>query len=146
MKAIRIIAPEVHDGLGGIHRQGDVVSLPDDVTKVFLERGVAVVASEVDFKQAKELARQHEDDRRAAELHGQARARMGQFDNLPPEVRDALRETDGSVHEAAVKHLAAPEIITDEWDDPDFAEPEPEPEDDPRPSKKRGKRRRSDET
>ena len=141
VKAIRIIVPEAHDGLGGIHRQGDVVSLPDDVTQVFLDRKIAVEASEVDFKQAKALAAKREDDQRAAELHGAAKARMSHYDSLPPDVRQELQETDAPVHEAVVKHLAD-EPVVDEWDEHELTVEDAEPE---RPKRGR-KKRKADET
>lgn len=138
MKAIRIIVPEAHDGLGGVHHEGDVISLPADVTAIFIERGVAVEATEVDAKQAKALAAKREDDQRAAELEGSAKARMRGFDELPKEVRDTLNENDGSVHAALVEHLAVDEEA--EFDGIEDGDPEPET---PRP--RRGRRRSTSE-
>ncbi len=44
---ITIIHPSphgVHDGQGGVHKQGDTPDLPDDVATMLIERGMAKAA------------------------------------------------------------------------------------------------------
>jgi hypothetical protein len=36
----------VHDGLGGVHRQGESPDLPEDVAQMLIERGMAKVAAD----------------------------------------------------------------------------------------------------
>ena len=52
MKAVRIIVPEVHDGLGGVHKAGDIAVLPAEVAQIFIEKNCGVEASDVEHAEA----------------------------------------------------------------------------------------------
>jgi hypothetical protein len=91
-KVIKITVPEVHDGLGGVHKAGDVVALPADVAAIFIERNCGVPATDADRDQAITQAEQDADQRRLDLLKASAVARMQVFDMMPPNVRDAARE------------------------------------------------------
>lgn len=100
MRAIRITVPEVHDGLGGVHRSGDVVSLPDDITVILVEQlKRAVYADGDEVAAAEKRATELEDARRHAELEAGARSRMQAYDTLPPEVRKEIQETGAPVQD-----------------------------------------------
>lgn len=91
-KVVKVIVPEVHDGLGGVHRAGDVVELPLDVAQIFLARNCAVPVSDEDVIAH---VRKAEEDMRArhyAEQQALAAKRMRLFDSLPPDVRARARE------------------------------------------------------
>lgn len=92
-KVVRILCAEFHDGLGGVHRLGDVVELPADVASIGLARKKVEL---VDREDVIEHIRQAEEDMRARHLAEQqflAAKRMRLFDSLPPEVRERARET-----------------------------------------------------
>lgn len=38
-KQVRIVVPEVHDGLGGVHRAGETPTLPSDVADILIGLG-----------------------------------------------------------------------------------------------------------
>lgn len=91
-KVVRILCSEFHDGLGGVHKQGDIVELPADVAMVGLSRRMVEL---VDSEAIIEHVRKAEEDMRArhlAEQQALAAKRMRLFDSLPPEVRERARE------------------------------------------------------
>jgi hypothetical protein len=103
-KVVRILCAEFHDGLGGVHRAGDIVELPADVALVGLSRKKVEL---VDPEAIVEHVRQAEEDMRArhlAEQQALAAKRMRLFDNLPPEVRAKVREVG---EEAVDEYIAS---------------------------------------
>lgn len=91
-KVVRILCPEFHDGLGGVHKFGDVVELPLDVALVGLSRKKVELVEREDII---EHVRKAEEDMRARHLAEQqvlAAKRMRLFDALPAEVRAVARE------------------------------------------------------
>lgn len=91
-KVVRILSHEFHDGLGGVHKQGDIVELPADVAMVGLSRRMVEL---VDSEAIIEHVRKAEEDMRArhfAEQQALAAKRMRLFDSLPPDVRARARE------------------------------------------------------
>jgi hypothetical protein len=91
-KVVRILSHELHDGLGGVHKQGDVVELPAEVAYVAIGRHMAEL---VDSEAIIEHVRQAEEDMRArhlAEQQALSAKRMRLFDSLPPDVRARARE------------------------------------------------------
>ena len=89
MKAVRIIAPEVHDGLGGVHKAGDIAVLPAEVAQIFIEKNCGVEASDVEYAEAIAKAEAVLDDKRMAENKAAAVQRMRVHDAMPPDVREA---------------------------------------------------------
>ena len=97
-KIVRITIPEVHDGLGGVHKQGDVVALPGEIADLFIAKNCGVEATDADYQEAVKSAAGAAETRRIAAVQGGAIARMRTFDLMPPEVRAAARdEGDGAM-------------------------------------------------
>ena len=91
-KVVRITVPEVHDGLGGVHKAGDVVELPLDVAQIFFARNCAVPVTDEDVIEHVRKAEEEMKARHFAELQALAAKRMRLFDSLPPDVRARARE------------------------------------------------------
>lgn len=79
-KLITILAPEVHDGLGGIHKVGDRVTLPNDVADLFLAKKLAVLDGVVSDSKAKELTQAAEDKVRQSDQKARAEGVMRRHD------------------------------------------------------------------
>ena len=92
MKAVRIIVPEVHDGLGGVHKAGDIAVLPAEIAQIFIDKNCGVEASEAEHAAAIAKAEAALDDRRMAENKAAAVQRMRVHDAMPSDVREAARE------------------------------------------------------
>jgi|GEM_PF-6650542 len=92
-KVVRILCAEFHDGLGGVHKQGDVVELPADVAFVGLSRKKVELVEPEDVREHIRKAEEDMKARHLAEQQALSAKRMRLFDALPPEVRAAARET-----------------------------------------------------
>ena len=94
--ALKITLPDhmadIHDGLGGVHRNGAIVCLPAPIADAFLAKKLAMPADGSMVAQAQKQA----EERRAEAIHAEQKARsaaaMNLHDNLPPEVRQAAAE------------------------------------------------------
>lgn len=106
--ALKITLPEhmqdVHDGLGGVHRNGAVVRLPASVADAFLSRKLAVPADGGMIAQAQQQAAERQAVADAAGQQARSRAAMALHDNLPPEVRQAVHEHGDEVVEEYLAH------------------------------------------
>ena len=94
-KLITILAPEVHDGLGGIHRAGDKVVLPDELADLFIEKKLATLHAHVSDKTIKDLAQEADDTRRQTEQKARAEAVMRRHD-IETVARRAQARDDGT--------------------------------------------------
>jgi hypothetical protein len=101
---------DLHDGLGGVHKHGAVVSLPDDIADqlvaaklaIFLDGSSAIKATAAN-KAAQEARIQ------AARQHS-AKMRMELYDTLPKEVRARADEEGDSVIEDYLSSLPSQTI------------------------------------
>lgn len=87
LKRVRITVPNVHDGMGGEHKQGDRPVLPADIADLFIAKGMAVPEGELSAEQAKKLAEEQADKVRFAEQKGRASSIMKMHDAQEPETR-----------------------------------------------------------
>lgn len=108
-KVVRITVPEVHDGLGGVHRAGDVVELPMDVAAIFLQRNCAVPVSNEDVIAHVRKAEEDMRARHLAEQQALAAKRMRLFDMLPASVRAQAREHGEEAVDAYISSLTPKE-------------------------------------
>ena len=93
-KQVRIIAAEVHDGLGGVHRAGDTPTLPRDVADVLIGLGRCSAVGDVDHA-ALEQAGREADQARVLDLQKQrADAVMKHHDNLSADERVASHDPE----------------------------------------------------
>lgn len=101
--ALKITLPEgrheVHDGLGGVHRDGAVVRLPASVANAFLAKKLAIPADGGMVVQAQKQAEERQAVAEAAQQQARSKAAMSLHDNLPPEVRQAVHEHGDEVVE-----------------------------------------------
>lgn len=137
MKQVRITAPEVSDGLGGVHREGATPILEDAIADLFIDRNMAILIDGdmggVKMARAEAEARKEQLDRsdalRFAEAQASARYRMDLHDAAPAAVQEIAKEVgDGALEahflaEQAKRLRDAPLPIPqiDDGDDP-FAE------------------------
>ena len=91
-RAVKITTREVHDGLGGVHTEGQIVSLPLDICEIFITRNLAVYVTEDVADKAVKNAKEDAHQRNLELLAASARARMQIFDAMPADVREAARE------------------------------------------------------
>lgn len=109
MKTVCITWPEaVHDGLGGVHPPGSVVALPADIAQIFVDKGRAKWADDINETKALADAKQAAVDRAAQARVDEAKAHadkaMAIHDAMPKEVRDQANELGGDV---AIEYLNA---------------------------------------
>ena len=98
-RAVRITTREVHDGLGGVHTEGQIVSLPLDICEIFIARKLAEYVTDDVAGQAVKDAKEDAHQRNLEMLASSARARMSIYDAMPPEVREGAREHgDEAIH------------------------------------------------
>lgn len=109
LTTLRILVPEVHDGLGGIHRAGDIVALPKDVADVFLTRNLAALADSSDTKAAEAKAKQVEIERQHADMKSRAESAMRLHDALPADLRSVVNEHGNAALDAILKEAAEKE-------------------------------------
>ena len=96
-KPVRITVHEVHDGLGGVHKLGDVVEFEGALADFFVSRGQAEIVDREALKEAATKASDLERQRRQAAIKNDAMRSMRVFDALPPEVRAAAAEHGDAV-------------------------------------------------
>jgi len=118
MKAVRIIAPEVHDGLGGVHKAGDIAVLPAEVAQIFIEKNCGVEASDVEYAEAIAKAEAVLDDKRMAENKAAAVQRMRVHDAMPADVREAAREIGDDAITTHLNEIAKAEDEARKMDEP----------------------------
>lgn len=83
---------DLHDGLGGVHKDGDIVKLPDDVADLFVSLKLATfVDGNSELKVHQQSAARAEAERIALQKRRSEQA-MKLHDNLPAEVRIAAKE------------------------------------------------------
>ena len=93
-KQVRIIAAEVHDGLGGVHRAGETPTLPSDVADVLIGLGRCSAVGDVDHAELERAGREA-DQARVLDLQKQrADAVMKHHDNLSADERVASHDPD----------------------------------------------------
>ena len=95
-KLITILAPEVHDGLGGIHHAGDHVVLPHELADLFIEKKLATLHAHVSDETVKALAQEADDTRRQDGQKSRAEAIMRRHDAQPEAERNKDR-SEGEV-------------------------------------------------
>lgn len=86
-KRVKIIVPEVHDGLGGIHKVNDRPVFESALADLFIEKKVAVLDGTISQAEAKKLASESEDAQRQTDQKIRAAAVMQRHDALPAEDR-----------------------------------------------------------
>lgn len=109
MKKIRITLEgtgrtDVHDGLGGVHKHGHIIEVPDDVANAFVAAKLAVIA---DGSSTITAIAEHKEAVSTQQMQAEkarAEAAMRTFDRLPPEVREVAREDGDAVIE---DHIAS---------------------------------------
>ena len=93
-KQVRIIAAEVHDGLGGVHRAGETPTLPSDVADVLIGLGRCSALGDVDHAEVEKAGREA-DQARVLDLQKQrADAVMKHHDNLSADERVASHDPE----------------------------------------------------
>ncbi len=110
MKTIKIVLPperkNIHDGIGGVHVNGDVVTLPDETADALVALKFAAFA---DASSALDAAKAHEaraEAARMAQQKARARAAMAVHDSLPEQVRAAVHEHGDDVTEDYLAGIA----------------------------------------
>lgn len=103
MKTIKIVLPpsrkNVHDGLGGIHVNGDVVELPDETADALVAMKLAAFADASSAIDAERAHKERAEIERMAQQKARARSAMAVHDALPAEVRVAVHELGDDVTE-----------------------------------------------
>lgn len=111
MKQVRITLPEgradVHDGVGGIHKQGQMVELPDEVADQFVAMRLAVFLDDSSRIEAERANKARADDSRIAQQRARAVQSMSVHDALPAEVRHVVHEEGDEATEDYLARLAS---------------------------------------
>lgn len=106
-KPVRITAEEVHDGLGGVHKRGDVVEFERELADLIVSKGMGVVLGDGDYRaeiaRADDMAKARDAANRAADLKAQAERRMRVYDELPSAVREMAQEHGDEVVDEFLK-------------------------------------------
>jgi hypothetical protein len=94
-----------HDGVGGVHRHGDIVHLPDEAADAAIAAKAAVAAAGSDAESYQLVKKREEARQEAARIASQqymAQQRMAVYDALPADVRAAVHENGDEVVEAYI--------------------------------------------
>ena len=92
-KRVRIIVPEVHDGLGGVHRIDETPSLPADIAALFVAKKMATLVD--DTTSQADLRKQAAEDKTARErlaIKTKAELVMEAHDRMPAQIRKIAAE------------------------------------------------------
>lgn len=93
LKRVRILAADVHDGLGGVHLRGQTPTLPGDIADLFVAKNLAVYEDDTRTQaEIKADAERLQDSIRQSEQKGRAESVMRFHDMLPEEVRVARHD------------------------------------------------------
>ena len=95
----------VSDGIGGEHKHGAIVELPDDVADALIVLKCAFPVDGSSLIGAKEAAKIKAAADIQAQIHAQAKRAMRLHDNLPAEVRAAVHEHGDEATESYLAHL-----------------------------------------
>lgn len=110
MKTIKIVLPperkNVHDGLGGVHVNGDVVELPDETADALVAMKLAAFADTSSAIDAAKAHKERADLERMAQQKARARSSMAVHDSLPADVRAAVHEHGDDVTEDYLAGIA----------------------------------------
>ncbi len=95
----------ISDGIGGQHKHGAVVELPDEIADALIGLKAAFPVDGSSLIEAKEAAKQRLADDLMAQQHAAAKRSMNLHDNLPAEVRAAVHEHGDEVTETYLASL-----------------------------------------
>ena len=104
MKSVRITLAgtgrvDLHDGIGGVHLDGHMVELPDEIADAFVAAKLAVFLDGSSAIEAGKLAKERAEAHAVAEQKRRAEQMMHLHDNLPKEVRELAAEHGDDVVE-----------------------------------------------
>lgn len=90
---------EVHDGLGGIHKEGDLVKLPDETADILVGAKLAIFVDGNSELKVHQQSKERADQERLALQKRRSEQAMKLHENLPPEVRLASQENPEAVED-----------------------------------------------
>ena len=113
---------DIHDGLGGVHLDGQTVTLPDDVADAFVAGKFAHFVDGSSAIKAAADAKARAEEHTLATVKQRSQQMMAIYDNLPVAVRAATQEHGDDVIEdyltGKMKHHGAVVPLVD--GEPDF--------------------------